>query len=86
MKKGDFIDVVKHDLGFSIESWAKGSIEDIYGNGSTNLGDESCDTVKKFNINYWKDAAAGSKIFRADSLQISKLNSKIPGECWRVGL
>ena len=70
LQKGDMIDVVKHDLGFSVESWARGEIVDIFGTGAENLGDADGSNVKRFNIKYFKDVSSGQKIFRADSLQI----------------
>ena len=53
------VDVVKHDLGFSIESWSRGEIVDIFGTGATNLGDPDGSNVKRFNIKYFKDVSAG---------------------------
>ena len=67
LAKGDMVDVVKHDLGFSQESWSRGEIVDVFGNGATNLGDADGFNVRRFNVKYYKDASSGMKMFRADS-------------------
>ena len=67
LKETDCIDVVKHDLSLSIEGWSRGEITSVSGTVDKNLGDETGDNVKRFHVSYSKDAAAGQKIFRADS-------------------
>lgn len=74
------IDVIKHDLGFSIESWSRGEIVDVFGTGATNLGDPDGSNVKRFNVKYFKDVSAGQKIFRADSKEISGFRTKCQEE------
>lgn len=53
------VDVVKHDLGFSIESWSRGEIYMITGTADANLGDTNGDNVKKFHIKYSRDSSSG---------------------------
>ena len=80
------VDVVKHDLGFSVEAWSRGEVVGIIGAGTANLGDASGDNVKKLNIKYVKDSGAGSKLFRADSPQLARFDTKTAGEEWRYNL
>lgn len=88
LMESDCIDVVKHDLSLSIEGWSRGEITSILGgveNGK-NLGDESGNNVKRFSVKYFKDAAAGTKIFRADSTQIAPYDTKTKDDEWRYAL
>lgn len=78
--------MVKHDLGFSIESWARGEVMDIFGTGEQNLGDADGSNCKRFSIKYFKDVAAGQKLFRADSFQLAPYDTKTSGEEWRYNL
>ena len=69
--------MVKHDLNCSLESWSRGEITQVIGpEGGKNLGDESGYNIKKFDIKYWRDMGAGSKIFRADSSQIAMYDTR----------
>ena len=80
------VDVVKHDLGFSVEAWSRGEVVGIIGAGTANLGDASGDNVKKLNIKYVKDSGAGSKLFRADSPQLAQFDTRTAGDEWRYTL
>ena len=64
--KGDLIDVVYHDLNYSMEGWVKGEIVSIIGDPELkNLGDEAGNRVKRFDIKYKHHK--GTKLLRADS-------------------
>ena len=52
------VDVVKHDLAFSVECWSRGEVYMITGPGEKNLGDENGDNVRKLHIKYQRDTSA----------------------------
>ena len=84
--RGDVIDCVKPDLGFGLFSWSKGEITGFIGAGENNLGDEKGDNVKKFSVKFLKDSSYSSKVYRADSLDITRFDTKTNGEEWRYNL
>lgn len=86
LQRGDYIDAVKTDLGFSLNMWARAEITGFIGAGDKNLGDENLNNVKKLCVKFLKDSGGSTKIFRADSLEIAKFDSKTRGEEWRYNL
>ena len=83
---GDEVDVVKHDLGFGVECWAKGKIFQITGTAATNLGDADGSNVKKFHVKYTRDLTTQSKTFRADDQKVQPFESYTKGDEWRANL
>ena len=86
--KGDVIDVVKHDLQCSLESWSRGEIIDVLHGTELgkNLGDGDGYNIKRFEIKYSRDASAGTKLFPANSSQIAMFDTKSSGEEWRYNV
>ena len=86
LARGEMIDCIKHDTGFNLYSWGRGEITGFIGAGTKNLGDEDGNNCKKFTVKIFKDSLNSTKIYRADSLDIARFDTKTNGEEWRYNL
>ena len=81
MEVGSWVDCVKTSLAYSMATWAKGEITQIYGKSDAshpNLGDSTRNPLT-FNVKYYMDTSVIDKTIKADSEELAPFNTKTAG-------